>query len=146
MVRAVFANDHQTYRRTRSLYRHGNGAAVRKIDHSRIAQQEGIQAPIILVSLECGHRRGCYRHRRHQQRIEATRPRRDPRHQIGAGGPQVDVLDGGHPAGALDPGPDARVIVAAAPLQQRLVPSISLDRRKPASGIYRCKLGQFAEW
>jgi hypothetical protein len=57
-----------------------------------------------------------------------------------------DVLDGGHCAGALDAGPDARVVLAAASLQQRLVPSISLDRRKPATGIYRRKLRQFAEW
>jgi hypothetical protein len=39
MVRAVFANDHQTYRWTRRWYRHGNGAAVEEIDHRRIAQQ-----------------------------------------------------------------------------------------------------------
>ena len=39
MVRAVFANDHQTYRRARCLYRQCNGAAVEEIDHRRIAQQ-----------------------------------------------------------------------------------------------------------
>ena len=38
-VRAVLANDHQTYGRTRRLYRHSNGATVEEIDDRRIAQQ-----------------------------------------------------------------------------------------------------------
>jgi len=37
------------------------------------------EAPVILVSLECGDWRGGDRHGRHQQRIEAGRPHRDPR-------------------------------------------------------------------
>jgi hypothetical protein len=39
MVGAVLANYHQTYGRTRCLYRHGNGAAVEEVDHGCIAQQ-----------------------------------------------------------------------------------------------------------
>jgi hypothetical protein len=62
------------------------------------------------------------------------------------GGPQLDILDGGRATGTLDPGPDTWVVVAAAPLRQGLMPSICLDRRKPTTGIYRCKFGQFADW
>jgi hypothetical protein len=38
-VRAVLANDHQTYGRTHRLYRHSNSATVQEIDDRRIAQQ-----------------------------------------------------------------------------------------------------------
>ena len=38
-VRAVLANDHQTYGRTRRLYRHSNSTTVEETDDRRIAQQ-----------------------------------------------------------------------------------------------------------
>jgi hypothetical protein len=95
--------------------------------------------------LECGDRWSGNRHGRHQQSIETGRLRRDPVDQIATGGPKSDVLDSCHRAGTLDTRPNAGVVLTTASLQQRLVPSISFDRREPAIKIYRRHLAEVTE-
>ena len=86
-VGPVLANHHQADRRGPwRLDGQSGGAAIKKVDNGRVAENKPIKAKVFAIGGERRYRRRPYRDGWHQQAVEIDGSRAYPRNEIGARG------------------------------------------------------------
>lgn len=108
--------------------RQRNGAQVEKIDDTGVSQRHNITSGEDIRVRNFGNRRGDDRRRRHDQHIEAGKPRIHRAYQIRAPVQHVDIIRRRNYATALDPHAYVRIEVGRAAAQPVKVNGTSFRR------------------